>query len=180
LIKTALIIKGNHSAELFRVLQQCDEIELVGVACPDGKIDWLTEKEKKNYFVTADLDKIVALPELETVLDATGEPKIREYLAGKLVNGIKLECLTPHSLLGAIINSREQLLETRLLQGELRAILSAVQDAIEVVNDRGIIKYVNPAFTRVTGIPESKRLGRSIFKVSPHGALAQSLIHRQL
>ncbi|MDW7730552.1 MAG: sigma 54-interacting transcriptional regulator [Bacillota bacterium] len=180
MIKTAIVVKGNHSAELFRVLQQCDEIDLVGVACPDGKIDWLTETEKKNYFVTADLDKIVALPELETILDATGEPKIREYLAGKLVNnGIKLECLTPHSLLGAIINSREQLLETRLLQGELRAILSAVQDAIEVVNDKGIIKYVNPAFTRVTGIPESKRLGRNIFEVSPHGALAQSLIQQK-
>jgi len=179
LIKTALVVKGSRSAELFRVLQQCDEIEIVGVACPDGKIDWFNETEKKNYFVTADLDKIVALPELETVLDATCEPRIREYLAGKLVNGAKLECLTPNSLLGAIINSREQLLETRLLQGELRAILSAVQDAVEVVNDKGIIKYVNPAFTRVTGIPESKRLGRSIFEVSPHGALAQSLIQQK-
>ncbi len=179
MIKTALVIKGNSGAHLFRVLQQCDDLELVGIACPDGKIGWLSEGEKKKYFVTADLDKIIALPELETVLDATGEQQITEYLAARLTNGVRLERLTPRSLLGAVINSREQLLETRLLKGELRAILSAVQDPIEVVNGKGIIKYVNPAFTRVTGIPESKRLGRSIFEVSPHGALAQSLIQQK-
>lgn len=179
MIKTALVVKKNSGSELFRALQQYDEIELIALACPDGKISWLSETDRKNCFITADLDKIVALPELEIVIDATGEPEISDYLAGKLRNEVKLERLTPRSLLSAIINSRDQLLETRLLKGELRAILSAVQDPIEVVNDKGIIKYVNPAFTRVTGIPENKRIGRSIFEVSPHGALAQALIQQK-
>jgi PAS domain S-box-containing protein len=69
--------------------------------------------------------------------------------------------------------------ETRFLRVNYCAILNSVQDAIEVVDDKGIIKYVNPAFTRVTGIPENKRLNRSIFEVSPHGALAQSLIQQK-
>jgi PAS domain S-box-containing protein len=179
LVKVALIVKGRRGADLFQVLQQCGEVELVAVACPDGEIGWLSAEDKKNYFVTADLDKIVAMPELETVLDATGEPRVGEYLAGKLSRAVKLETLTSGSLLGAVLGTREQLMETRLLKGELGAILSAVQDAIEVVDDKGVIKYVNPAFTRVTGIPESKRLGRSIFEVSPHGALAQSLIQQK-
>jgi len=179
LIKTALVVKGHRGVDIFRTLQQCDQIDLIGLACPDGRVDWLTETEKKNCFITSDLDKIIALPELESVVDATGEQDVEDYLSGKVGNGVRLEKMDPQSLLGAIINSRDQLLETRLLQGELRAILSAVQDAVEVVNDKGVIRYVNPAFTRVTGIPESKRLGHSIFDVSPHGALAQSLIQQK-
>ncbi len=179
MIKTALVVKGSRGADLFHLLKQCSEIDLIGLACPDGEIEWLTETERKKYFVTADLDKITALPELETVIDGTGEPSVGEYLQARLSSGVKLEELTPPSILNAVLNSREQLLETRLVKGELLAILNSVQDAIEVVDARGIVKYVNPAFTRVTGIPESKRVNRSIFEVSPHGALAQSLIQQK-
>ncbi len=179
MIKTALVVKGSRGADLFHLLKQCSEIDLVGLACPDGEIDWLTEAERKKYFVTADLDKITALPELETVINGTGEPSVGEYLQARLSSGVKLEELTPPSILNAVLNSREQLLETRLVKGELLAILNSVQDAIEVVDARGIVKYVNPAFTRVTGIPESKRVNCSIFEVSPHGALAQSLIQQK-
>ncbi len=179
MIKTALIVKGKRGINLFRLLKQCGEIDLVGLACPDGEIDWLTEDERKNYYITADLDKIMALPELETLIDCTEEPAVQEYLKKNLKDGIKVEELTPPSILSAVLDTREQLLETRLLKGELLAILNSVQDAIEVVDEHGIVKYVNPAFTRVTGIPESKRVNQSIFDVSPHGALAQSLIQQK-
>ena len=179
MIKTALVVKGKRGADLFRLLLQCSEVDLVGLACPDGEIDWLSEAERKKYFVTADLDKIVALPEVESIIDGTGEPSVGEYLRARLSPGVKLEELTPPSILNAVLNSREQLLETRLVKGELLAILNSVQDAIEVVDARGIVKYVNPAFTRVTGIPEKKRVNHSIFEVSPHGALAQSLIQQK-
>ncbi len=179
MIKTALVVKGKRGMDLFRMLKQCSEIDLVGLACPDGKIDWLTEAERKKYYVTADLDKIAALPELETVIDGTGEPSVTEYLENSLHKDVKIEELTQPSILSAVLSSREQLLETRLLKGELIAILNSVQDAIEVVDEHGIVKYVNPAFTRVTGIPESKRVNRNIFDVSPQGALAQSLIQQK-
>jgi PAS domain S-box-containing protein len=179
LIKTALVIKGKRSIDLFRLLQQCSEIALVGLACPDGETGWLTEQERKKYFITTDLDKIAALPELEVVIDGSGERAISDFLKKILVNGVALEEITPPSILGAMISSREQLDETRLLKGELLAILNSVQDAIEVVDAKGIIKYMNPAFTRVTGIHENKRINRSIFEVSPHGALAQSLIQQK-
>ncbi len=179
MIKTALIVKGKKGVDLFRLLKQCGEIDLVGLACPDGEIDWLTREERKNYYVTADLDKIAALPELETVIDATEESSVTEYLKQILKKSVKLEELTAPSVLSAVLNTRDQLLETRLLKGELLAILNSVQDAIEVVDEHGIVKYVNPAFTRVTGIPESKRVNKSIFDVSPQGALAQSLIQQK-
>ncbi len=179
MVKTALVVKGDKGKNLFRLLKQCDEIDLVGLACPDGEIDWLTDMERKNYYITADLDKITALPELETVIDGTEEPAVADYLRKNLRNGVQFEELAASSTLKAVLDTREQLLETRLVKGELLAILNSVQDAIEVVDAQGIVKYVNPAFTRVTGIPESKRVNRNIFDVSPQGALAQSLIQQK-
>jgi len=179
LIKTALVVTEERGIELFKLLRECSEVDIVGIACPDGKIDWLPEEEKKKAFITADPGKIAGLPELETVLEATGDPDVKEELKKNLSPGVRLEELTSCSILNAVINSREQLLETRLVKGELQTILNAVQDAIEVVDARGVIKYVNPAFTRVTGIPEEERVNRNIFEVSPHGALAQSLIQQK-
>ncbi len=179
MIKTALVVNEERGIELFKLLRECSEVDIVGIACPDGKIDWLPEEEKEKTFITADPGKIAGLPELETVLEATGDPDVKEKLKKNLSPGVRFEELTSCSILNAVINSREQLLETRLVKGELQTILNAVQDAIEVVDARGMIKYVNPAFTRVTGIPEKERVNRNIFEVSSHGALAQSLIQQK-
>jgi PAS domain S-box-containing protein len=179
LIKAALVIKGERGPKLFHFLQQCSGLELLALACPDGSINWLSEKERKKYFITADLDKIAALSEIDTIIDGTGEPQVAAYLKQRVSDGLVIESITPHSALNAIIDSQEQLTETRLLKGELLAVLNAVQDAVEIVDAKGIIKYVNPAFSRVTGIAERKRLNRSIFDVSPHGALAQALIQQK-
>ena len=179
MIKTALVLRGVQGPDLFHFLEQCPELKLVALACPDGAIDWLSVLERKQYFITADLDKVIALSELDAVIDGTGEPKIGEYLRQRINPKVKYEQLIPGSVLHAIFSSREKLLETRLLKGELLAILNSVQDAVEVVDAKGIIKYVNPAFSRVTGIPEHKRINRSIFDVSPHGALAQALIQQK-
>jgi len=179
LLKTALVVKGERGEQLFRLLRQCNEVDLVGLACLDGKTEWLNDQERKSVFVTTDLNKIIALPELETVVEATGDPETVKYLKENLTGEVKLEELTSRSVLNAVLSPREQLLETRLVKGELLAVLNSVQDAIEIVDDRGTVKYVNPAFTRVTGIPESERVNRNIFEVSPHGALAQSLIQQK-
>ncbi len=179
MIKTALVVNKERGVELFRLLKECSEVDLIGVACMDGEIDWLPEGERKHTFVTADLDKITGLSGLETVVDATGYTHVNENLKKNLSPRVRIEELTSRSILNAIIKSQEQLLETRLVKGELQTILNAVQDAIEVVDARGVVKYINPAFTRVTGIPEEERVNRNIFDVSPHGALAQSLIQQK-
>ena len=179
MVKTALVVNKERGTELLKLLKACSEVDIVGVACPDGKFDWLSEEDRKNIFLTTDPGTIAGLPELETVVEATGDAQVKADLKKTLSPGVRLEELTSRSLVNAIINSREQLLETRLIKGELQTVLNAVQDAIEVVNASGVVKYVNPAFTRVTGIPEEKRVNRNIFEVSPHGALAQSLIQQK-
>lgn len=57
----------------------------------------------------------------------------------------------------------------------LDAIFNSVQEAIEVAGTDGVIEYVNPSFSRVTGISASQRIGKNIFVESPDGALARVL-----
>ena len=44
-----------------------------------------------------------------------------------------------------------------------------------MADKKGIIQYVNEGYTRITGIPASKRIGSNVFDVSPDGALAEVL-----
>lgn len=179
MVKVALILEDQRGIEVFRFMQQCPEISLIGLADLSGNCTWLTGTEQKQYFVTGDLARILALPDLEVVVNTAADQRVSQRLKHHLNKGIELVEVPPSKFLAALLYAREPLIETRLLKGELWAVLNSVQDAIEVVDARGVIKYVNPAFTRVTGIPESKRINRNIFEVSPQGALAQSLIQQK-
>jgi PAS domain S-box-containing protein len=179
LLNTVLVIEDRCGIELFRFLQQCPGLFLVGLADLSGDSTWLGAEEQKRYFITSDLARITALPGLQVVVNAAADPRVSESLKLNLKKEVELVDLQASRFLSAVLRARDQLTATRLLKGELWAILHSVQDAVEVVDAAGVIKYVNPAFTRVTGIPESKRVNRNIFEVSPHGALAQSLIRQK-
>lgn len=61
------------------------------------------------------------------------------------------------------------------LSPELRNVLDAMPVAVEICDSRGLIIYVNPAFSKVTGLASNERVGASVFDVSPDGALAQTI-----
>ncbi|HOL17516.1 MAG TPA: sigma 54-interacting transcriptional regulator [Bacillota bacterium] len=178
MLNTALVLNDSRGREIFRILQQCPDLELVGVADLSGDSSWLTEAERKRYFICGDIARIMALPDLHVLVNAA-DSSVAERLKRGLSGTVELVNASPGSFVATLLRFKEQLLETRRLKGELGAVLNAVQDAIEVVDSNGIIKYVNPAFTRVTGIPENKRVNRNIFEESPDGALAQSLIKQK-
>ena len=69
----------------------------------------------------------------------------------------------------------EMLMEQKAKIQELHTILSSAYEGVQMVDAAGVIRYVNPAFTRITGVEAKERIGSSIFDVSPHGALAKTL-----
>lgn len=56
-----------------------------------------------------------------------------------------------------------------------QTIFKYSHEGIQLVDASGIIQYVNPSFSRITNIPPEERLGKSIYEVSPDGALVQVL-----
>ncbi len=47
MFKTVLVAKGEGGVETYHLLRQCSDVDLIGVACLEGKIEWLPEKEQK-------------------------------------------------------------------------------------------------------------------------------------
>ena len=176
MLKLALVVEDQRGIDIFRILQETAGLEIVGLVDLSGDLSWVTAEDRQKYYITTDLSRVAALPDLNTVVAVSNDQQLQKRLTPLLKTPRELVTISPQSFLMTLLSSGKQLIETRLLKGELWAILNSVQDPIEVVDDRGVIKYVNPAFTRVSGIPEKKRVGQNIFEVSPYGALAQSLI----
>jgi len=59
------------------------------------------------------------------------------------------------------------------------SILDAIQEAIIIADLNGLIHYVNPAFTYITGVNQEDRVGKLIHEVSPGCPLAQVLATRK-
>ena len=154
-------------------------VSIVGIADLSGDFSWLKQAEKRRFFATQDLVKLLSLPDIDVVLNTTSSQETNQLIHELKNPGVNVMEARPGNLLMALLQSKEELLEAKRLKSELGAILNSVQDAIEAVDTNGVIKYVNHAFTRVTGIPERERVGKNIFEVSPQGALAQSLIRQK-
>ena len=179
-MKVVLVINGEEDASFLRTMQETEEyFQVVGLVDLSGDDTWLSREEKENWLVTSRLEEITGLSHLEAVVNAVDGVEVNQELERMLPSGVELIKVQESPFLKRLFRSKEELVEARRLKGELWAILHSVQDAIEVADRHGIIRYINPAFTRVTGIPENRRVGENIFEVSPHGALASSLIYQK-
>jgi len=178
--KVALITEGESGYSAFKVLREMEEqVSIAGIADIKGDFSWLKQTEKRRYFATNDLAKLLSLADIDVVLNTVGSEEVRRLLNELKAPSVDVLEAGPGSLLTTLLESKEDLLEAKRLKGELWTVLNSVQEAIEVADNSGVIKYVNPAFTRVTGIMEKDRVGRNIFEVSPQGALAQALIRQK-
>ncbi|RXT06506.1 sigma-54-dependent Fis family transcriptional regulator [Ammoniphilus sp. CFH 90114] len=56
-----------------------------------------------------------------------------------------------------------------------QTMLKYSHEGVQFVDAQGTVQYINPAFSRITNISAEQRIGKSIFDVSPDGALVQTL-----
>lgn len=177
--KVAIVGMGNDGNTVYRILRSMENVDIVGVADENISSAGMILARKDKVFVTGDLSELVERIDEGTIINATGKKEVREELEQLKKASVDILEARSGNLFFSILQAREELVEVKKLKGELWAILNSVQEAIEMADNTGLIKYVNPAFTRVTGIPASQRVGKNIFEVSPHGALANSLVKQK-
>ena len=175
----AIVGMGEKGGAVYRVLRSMESVRIAGVADLTLTTPGMILARKDKVFVTSDINELMLKPGIDTVIVTTGDIQAREIIRGSKARETDVMEVHDNKLLFAILQAKEELLEAKKLKGELWAILNAVQEAIEVADNTGLIKYVNHAFTRVTGISEGARVGKNIFEVSPHGALANSLVKQK-
>jgi len=170
--------KGKHYYRILKRMQDQDKVKVVGIVDLKGSFTGLEDARSEGIFLTTDLYRLLSMRDLDGVVETTGNKNILDRIR-RINPNVEVMSAAAGSLAETLVFANEHLEDNRLLWGELWTILNSVQEAIEVADISGQIKYVNPAFSRVTGIPCGERVGKNIFEVSPHGALAQSLIRQK-
>ncbi|MCL5290465.1 MAG: sigma 54-interacting transcriptional regulator [Firmicutes bacterium] len=174
-VQVAIIGAGKGGHSIYRMLKAMEEVEIIGLADPNPAAQGILAAMEEGVFVTPDFSDLIIKPGLDVIIEVTGRPDVRKRIFELKNESTSVMEAQAANLMMTILKEKEELLEIKRIQGELSAILNSVQEAIEVADINGHIKYANQAFSRVTGIPVKDRIGRNIFEVSPEGALANVL-----
>lgn len=172
----AIVGAGSGGATLYRILKTMDKINIMGIADKNLHAPGMLLAKKDGVFNTTDFVELIRKPGIDVIIEATGQNEVQSRIHHVKHGDTAVMEAQAADLMMLILEEKEKLLEIKKIKGELSAILNSVQEAIEVADMNGLIKYVNPAFSRVTGIPEETRIGQNIFEVSPDGALAQAIL----
>jgi PAS domain S-box-containing protein len=175
----AIIGAGDEGSAAYRMLREFEDIQVVGVSDQDPAAPAMMLARKDKVPVAGQVEELLGSPGLDVIIETTGLAEVRRKIELLKAPETAVMEAEANKLLMVILQAKAELLEARKLKSELWAVLNSVQDAIEVADNTGLVKYVNPAFTRVTGIAEAARVGKNIFDVSPHGALAQALVKQK-
>lgn len=175
IIKVGVIGNGIEVSQICELLFLLPEVEVVAVAGDNVHLPPEILPQCRCYTFNQ-AENLISLPNIDMIITFESLSEAVKDKLKKLNPGIEILGHNAIEMLLRICRDREHF---KKLKGELSAILNAMQEAIEVADSSGKIKYVNPAFTRVTGIEEAARIGKNIFEVSPNGALAQSLRVKQ-
>ncbi len=173
-IKVAIVGSGEHVHSIYEMIRAVPELEITGIYCPEAPARAFVSRNGGAPLAVS-LEGLLNTGPLDVVILAREASQLKDKVSNLIGPGTSLVDAGAVDLIMSLLKEKEKLLEFKKIQSELTIILNSVHEAIEVADTDGIIKYVNPAFTRVTGIPDHDRIGKNIFEVSPNGALAQVL-----
>jgi transcriptional regulator with PAS, ATPase and Fis domain len=170
-IKIAITGQADNLASIYQMIKAVPEVEITGLYCIGGGI---VPGVSEDIPTSADLGEIKS-GSMDLLILVNVDEATENYIRSQVRPGVSLVDEKAVDLVTLLLREKEKFLEFKKIQSELTIILNSVHEAIEVADLNGNIKYVNPAFTKVTGISEHERIGKNIFEVSPDGALATVL-----
>jgi len=173
-LQIAIVGIGEEVDTIFNMIQSVPEIEIVAVYCSDKERAEAGSRDIGIPFKDLPEDGR-GYENIDIVILSQEASALKDKISRLVKPGTSLVHSRVVDLITSLLKENEKLQEFKKIQSELTIILNSVHEAIEVADTEGTIKYVNPAFTRVTGIPEHERIGKNIFKASPDGALAMVL-----
>lgn len=171
--KIAIIGIGEDGLSVYSLLKNIEGIEIAYFFKDDNEnipSDFNVHGQIKIF----NLAKILEVVDINVIINTLKQNNVQKILR-RVNSNISVIDPTAVNLMTGLLKEKEELLQIKRIQGELSTVLNSVQEAVEVADKNGVIKYVNPAFTRITGIPENERIGKNVLEISPDGALAMAL-----
>lgn len=180
-VRVAITGAGKEGYSAYMMLKEIKEVSIAGIADTDPTAPGMVAARNEGKFVTEDINDLLLIPDLDVIIDATGSPEVLGFIQqNKNSKTSIMEARAADLIISILLEKKEELLEIKSVKSQLSAILNSVQEAIEVADIDGNIKFVNPAFSKITGITENERINQNIFEASPDGALASVLKNGKL
>lgn len=175
LVRIGIVGAGKGGTSLYKTLKDIEHVEISIVCDLSYNAPAMVLARRDGVPTCSEVEELCACPDLDLIIEATGLDQVQQRIAQhKDRHTAMLEAVGANLMLH-VIEEKEQLAEMKRIKGELDAILNSVQEAIEFATNDGIIRFVNPSFSRVTGVSAKDRIGQDIFEASPNGALARAL-----
>ncbi len=174
-VKVGIIGAGRGGSSIYKTLRGIEHVEIAVVCDKSLDAPGIKMAQADGIYTCQTIAEFCQTDGLDLMIEATGVKEVQAEIEQLKLPSTSVMEAKSANLMMHVIEEKEKLSEMKRLKGELDAILNSVQEAIEVAGNDGTIKYVNPSFTRVTGLSATQRIGQNIFEVSPNGALARAL-----
>lgn len=175
IVKIGIVGGGKGGSSLYKTLKDIEHVEISMICDILPNAPAMVLARRDGVPTCSLVEELCAVPGLKIIIEATGLDEVQQRIAQHKDRQTAMMEAVGANLMMHIIEEKEQLSEMKRIKGEMDAILNSVQEAIEFATNDGIIRFVNPSFSRVTGVSAKQRIGQDIFEASPHGALARAL-----
>lgn len=174
-IKIGIICGVKQLPDLVERLGRYDFVSVAGMVDVTGGDSRLRASVDPGIPVFDGIEELLKQQGLQFVVEALGTDtsfRLPGYYRPFGVIPVGEEAL--EKLFNLIRDHREliQLFQDKEL---MEIILNNVQEGLEFCNQDGVLRYVNPAYTKITGIDPRDRIGTSVFEMSRDGALVKAL-----
>ncbi|GBF32565.1 response regulator of zinc sigma-54-dependent two-component system [Desulfocucumis palustris] len=174
-IKVGFICRAARLKSLAGRFSEFDFVSLAGAVDPAGGAGLRPAALEPGINVLDSVEELIKLPGLQFVVEDRENAGVVE----------ESNCYTPFGVIVAGARALEKLFRLIKNHGELMQlirdkelmgiILDNVQEGIQYVDRDGELRYVNPAYTRITGIDPRERIGTNVYNMSRDGALVLAL-----
>lgn len=173
--RVGIVGAGPEGVALLKTLKNYNHIKVKGIVDLDGKALELSHLEQEQIRCYPSVESMLAQDYFDIILALLRDPGATRELRRQVPEATALVEAPAVEIMMAALGQREEMLEINKVKEQLATILNTAQEGIQMVDREGKILFINRGYTRITGIGARDRIGKSVFDVSPGGALAQVL-----
>lgn len=173
MLNVVILGAGSGGSSLLKAFVKMDDrVRVVGVADRNPAAPGFALSRSLNIPITLDYTGLVCLPEVDVIVQATGDPSLDpEIKRLKWPRAVIVEGLAMNLILAFIDEGERMLRQVELKQRERDVMLDSTHDGILAVNAAGIVTLCNRSAERLMGLRRDQVLGRQAEEVIPNTRL---------
>lgn len=173
--KVLIVGAGKGGTVLLNLLSAIEKMKIIAMIDTDPDAPGLKLAEK-YHIPTDDNWKNWLGKEIDIIMEATGDEKVLEELIEKKSGKTVVIPGTVAYIISELFNEKEALFNSiRLQMKNQNLILDNIRDGMIVVNNKGIVEFVNLSAERIVGLAKQQFEGKHIRDVIPNSRLPDVL-----